>query len=68
MSTEILMPALSPTTSLVMARHPEPREARSEDKLHDRAIHPPVRTLLLRTCAARKSWIPAFAGMTKGGV
>jgi hypothetical protein len=49
MSTEILMPVLSPTTSLVMARL-------------DRAIHPP------RVRAARKSWFPAFAGMTKGGV
>jgi hypothetical protein len=53
MSTEILMPALSHTTSAVMARL-------------DRAIHPPVRTLSLRTRAATKSWMPAFAGMTMG--
>jgi hypothetical protein len=49
MATNILMPALSPTTSFVMARL-------------DRAIQPP------RVRAARKSWIPAFAGMTKGGM
>jgi hypothetical protein len=47
MSTEILMPALSPTISLVVARL-------------DRATQQP------RVCAAQRSWIPAFAGMTMG--
>jgi hypothetical protein len=46
MATNILMPALLPTTLLVMARFM-------------RAIQPP------RVCAAERSWIPAFAGMTK---
>ena len=31
---------LSLTTSVVMARPPGSREARPEDKLHDRATHP----------------------------
>jgi hypothetical protein len=35
------MLALSPFFSAVMARPPGPREARPEDKLHDRATHLP---------------------------
>ena len=62
MSTQILMPALSPTTSFVMARPPEPREARSEGKLPARAIQ------CARVCERKKLWIPAFAGMTLRGM
>ncbi|HKQ11368.1 MAG TPA: hypothetical protein VJS85_09275 [Rhizomicrobium sp.] len=48
MATNILMPALSPTTSFVM-----PAQAG-------------IQLLCLR--AVKESWIPAFAGMTVGGV
>jgi hypothetical protein len=72
-ATNILMPALSPTTPRVMARPPEPREARAEGKLHDRAIQG------ARVGERERLWIPAGvypraalradpgAGMTEGG-
>ena len=48
MSTQILMPALSPTTLFVM-----PAKAGIQ---------------LLCVRAVQESWIPAYAGMTVGGV
>ena len=64
--TQILMPALSPNLSVVMARPPGSREARPEDKLHDRATHP------ARVHAPKEFYAhlggPHSRAMTSGGV